>query len=60
MHKNLLDFSGPGVFFLYLVNHVIPATTPAIIWLGALASLAWYGVRFYDRFVKRGPSSDEE
>jgi len=58
MHKSLMDASGPGVVLLYFINEVIPVVQPILIFLGVIASLTWYGIRFYDRY-KYGPSTDD-
>jgi hypothetical protein len=53
-----MDASGPGVVLLYFINEVIPVVQPILIFLGVIASLTWYGIRFYDRY-KYGPSTDD-
>lgn len=58
MLKHIADASGPGIVFAYFLNHVIPVVQPVVIFLGAIAALVWYGIRFYDR-IKYGPDMTE-
>lgn len=57
MLKHVADASGPGVFALWIINHTIPVATPIVVFLGAVAALAWYGIRFYEYF-KNGRLGD--
>lgn len=59
MGKHLADASGPTVAIAYFINHIIPTVQPLLIFVGIVASLVWYGIRFYDRY-KYGSDSDKE
>jgi hypothetical protein len=59
MSKHLADASGPVVAFTYFINNIIPVVQPVLIFIGVVASLVWYGIRFYDRY-KYGPDNDKE
>lgn len=50
MLKQVADASGPVVVASYFINKVIPVATPVLIFLGAVAALVWYGIRFYEYF----------
>lgn len=50
MLKHVADASGPGIALIWFINHVIPVVQPIVIFLTAIAGLAWYGVRFYNWF----------
>jgi len=55
MLKHVADASGPGIALAYFLNQVIPVVQPIVIFLTAIAGLAWYGVRFYYWFKYKKP-----
>jgi hypothetical protein len=58
LFKHIMDASGPGIVLAYFINQIIPAVQPIVIFLGAIAALAWYAIRFHDR-IKYGPDFNE-
>lgn len=48
--KHLADASGPALFVAWVINQFIPVASPIIIFVGAVAGLGWYCIRYYEYF----------